>query len=240
MKSLALTLIVVILTFSACQNEKEVVVDKSKIDPQSIEVVAEEVLNVASYTYVLVDDYGDKIWIAIPKQEIEIGKKYYYKDFMEMKNFKSEDLDRTFESVLFVQEIRTEPFMLENAPEANTPPGSKKAIGDKITVSVEPAEGGITIADLYENKADLNGKMVKLSGKVTKFNAAIMSKNWVHIQDGTDFDGNFDLTLTTDDVFEIGTIVEVEGAVAIDKDFGFGYKYEVLLENGKKLSVQSN
>lgn len=239
MKYLALTFIIILLTFTACQNEKEVAVDKSKMDPKSIEVVAEEVLNVASYTYVLVDDFGDKIWIAIPKQEIEVGKKYYYKDYMEMKNFRSEDLDRTFESVLFVQEIRTEPFMLENAPQADVPPGSKNAVGDKLNVSVEPAVGGITIAQLYQDKSDYANKMVKLRGKVTKFNAGIMTRNWVHIQDGTDFEGNFDITLTTEDVFEIGTIVEVEGAVTLDKDFGFGYKYDVLLENGKKLSVQS-
>jgi hypothetical protein len=60
-----------------------------------------------------------------------------------------------------------------------------------------------------------------------------MNKNWIHLQDGTEFDGQFDLTLTTDQQFEVGSVVTVEGKIALDKDFGYGYSYKVLLEDGK-------
>ena len=201
--------------------------------------IVEEILEVASYTYAKVDDDGNMVWVAAPKQKVEIGKTYYIKGAMEMKNFRSEELDRTFDSVLFVQELSIEPYLIAESTPAAMPPGSKKSIGDKSDVSVEPADGGITIAELFQNKSDHADKMVKIRGKVVKFNAGIMGRNWVHIQDGTDFEGQYDLTFTTEDVFEVGTIVEVEGAVALDKDFGYGYKYDVLLENSKKLSVDS-
>ena len=60
-----------------------------------------------------------------------------------------------------------------------------------------------------------------------------MNKNWIHLQDGTEFDGQFDLTLTTDQQFEVGSVVTMEGKIALDKDFGYGYSYKVLLEDSK-------
>lgn len=59
-----------------------------------------------------------------------------------------------------------------------------------------------------------------------------MDKNWVHIQDGTNFKGKFDLTVTTDREFKIGDVVTFEGRISLNKDFGYGYYYEVLMENG--------
>lgn len=234
---LFLSILLVLVLFTACQKENDEVVDKSKMDPESREVVVDEVLEVSSYTYALVDDYGDKLWVAAPKQEVVVGETYYFKGAMEMKNFTSEELDKTFDSVLFIQELRTEPYLLE-AEEVQMPPGSKKSISDKMDLKMDVAEGGISVAELYQNKDEYSGKMVKLRGKVTKFNAGIMGRNWVHIQDGSEYEGQYDITLTTEDVFEVGTVVEIEGAVALNKDFGFGYKYDVLLENGKKLSVE--
>jgi hypothetical protein len=98
-------------------------------------------------------------------------------------------------------------------------------------IKIEPAEGCITIADLYSNKNNYSGKTVRIKGKVTKVNPAIMGKNWIHIQDGTESDGQFDLTSTTALEFHIGTIVTIEGKIALDKDFGYGYTYKVLMED---------
>ena len=60
-----------------------------------------------------------------------------------------------------------------------------------------------------------------------------MNKNWIHIQDGTDNSGKFDLTVTTDIEVKVGDTITLEGAIALDKDFGFGYKYEVIMEDAK-------
>ena len=56
-----------------------------------------------------------------------------------------------------------------------------------------------------------------------------MGKNWIHIQDGTDYEGSFDLTVTSNSTVAVDDIVVVEGKVILDKDFGFGYKYDILV-----------
>ena len=48
--------------------------------------------------------------------------------------------------------------------------------------------------------------------------------------DGTEFEGKFDLTATSGEAFSVGQQLTLEGVVAVDLDFGYGYTYEVLLE----------
>ncbi len=83
---------------------------------------------------------------------------------------------------------------------------------------------------LFSDPSAYEGKVIQVRGEVTKFNPAIMNRNWAHIQDGTEFEGKFDLTLTSDESFEVGSLVTVEGVVALNLDFGYGYSYEILLE----------
>jgi hypothetical protein len=60
-----------------------------------------------------------------------------------------------------------------------------------------------------------------------------MNKNWLHVQDGTGAAGANDLTVTTADTAKVGDTVLVTGTLGLMRDFGYGYKYEVLLENSK-------
>jgi hypothetical protein len=55
----------------------------------------------------------------------------------------------------------------------------------------------------------------------------------VHIQDGTEANGKFDMTITTLENVAIGDMVTFTGKVVVDKDFGAGYVYEVLVEEAK-------
>ena len=112
-----------------------------------------------------------------------------------------------------------------------------KVTTDQISVTVTPVEGGITIGDLFKNKVDYSEKIVKVTGQVTKVNTGIMGKNWIHIQDGTSDGTNYDLTITTDEVASVGDIFIFEGKISLNKDFGYGYAYDVLLEDAKKVSV---
>jgi hypothetical protein len=95
--------------------------------------------------------------------------------------------------------------------------------------SVERAAGAIAIGDLIKNKAKYSGKTVKLTGKVMKVNQMIMNRNWLHLQDGTG--NNFDLVLTSAESIPPGHTVTLEGVVALDKDFGAGYRYDIIVEN---------
>ena len=103
----------------------------------------------------------------------------------------------------------------------------------KLPVEIEPTKGQITIGNLYENKESLVGKKVLVKGKVAKFSAEIMGKNWIHIQDGTESNGKYDLTVTTALTAAVGDIVILKGKIALNKDFGFSYFYEVLMEDAK-------
>jgi hypothetical protein len=66
---------------------------------------------------------------------------------------------------------------------------------------------------------------------VVKFTGNVMGKNWVHIRDGSGGEGSNDLTVTTSAVVNVGDLVVVEGQVVVDQDFGYGYTYEVLVED---------
>lgn len=92
-----------------------------------------------------------------------------------------------------------------------------------------------TIADLYTEKSDLDGKQVTVSGTVVKVNNQIMNRNFVHIQDGTGNpeDGTNDLTLTSQDTANLGDEVTISGTLVIDQDFGFGYSYPLIVEQAQ-------
>jgi hypothetical protein len=68
---------------------------------------------------------------------------------------------------------------------------------------------------------------------VVKFISGIMGKNWLHLRDGTGAPGSDDLTVTTDATVETGSTVVVRGTVTTDRDFGAGYKYELIIEDAE-------
>ena len=95
---------------------------------------------------------------------------------------------------------------------------------------IDPVDGGVTIGDLYQNAADYQGKEILVKGQITKIVRAVMGKNWVHMQDGSQSDGKFDLTITTQDSVAVGDVALFKGILATDKDFGTGFFYEIILE----------
>ena len=94
-----------------------------------------------------------------------------------------------------------------------------------------------TVAALYAEKAKLGGHQVQLRGKIVKVNNAIMNRNFLHLQDGTGEQGSNDLTVTSQDTAEVGDEVVVTGTITVDKDFGAGYTYPVLLEQASVKKV---
>ena len=60
-----------------------------------------------------------------------------------------------------------------------------------------------------------------------------MNKNWIHIDDGTAFSGKSDLTLTTSQEAKVGDTIVVEGEISLDKDFGSGYYFAVIMEDAE-------
>lgn len=194
-------------------------------------VVVQEVVQATSYSYLKVKEANSEFWIAISKREIEAGATISFAGGLEMKNFESKDLQRTFETVYFVDRI----VGGESSASGQSMSMSRqmKPELEKKEISIEPAEGGITIAELFTNRDSYADKTVLIKGQVTKVNRAIMDKNWIHLQDGTGDSGGFDLTITTDEEVNVGDVVTFEGKITLNKDFGSGYSYEVLMEQAK-------
>ena len=92
------------------------------------------------------------------------------------------------------------------------------------------ADAAKTIDAVYKDKAKLEGKSVTVKGKVVKVNNGIMGRNWIHIQDGTGGKDNNDLSVTSSQTAKIGDQVTVVGKVALNKDFGAGYNYPLIVE----------
>jgi len=195
-------------------------------------VIVSEVLQTKSYTYLLVKDADKLQWLAVPKIDAKVGEVYFYQGGNEMKDFKSSSLNRTFESVLFLGGIVNADPNNDQQPDSSISIKSKPG-GTKIDLSLKPSADGISIAELYAEKENYSGKIVRIRGQVTQFSSSIMGKNWIHIQDGTEFEGVFDLVATSDEVINEGEIAVFEGKIILDKDFGFGYFYKVIMEDAQ-------
>jgi len=175
-------------------------------------------------------------WIAVTQMEVEKGDVLYYQTSMPMENYQSPELGRTFDLVYFIQEIATSPDAFKVQMPAGhgmvgdqTQTGSSK-VEEAVEISIAPPDGGISIGELIKNKKEYKGKSIKVSGIVVKFTPEVMNKNWIHIQDGSQHDGEFDLTITSMDNVAEGDTVSFEGTIDLDKDFGAGYVYSLIME----------
>lgn len=210
-----------------------------------------ETLGSGGYTYVkLTTEEGD-FWAAARKFTVAPGDEVELAGMTPMRNFHSPTLKRTFEEIQFVGRAR---LVGDSAPVdsaqthdgssmAGMPPGHPSLDGTaappKLGPStppkpgeIEPLSDGLTIAKLFDGRADWDGKAVRFRGRVVKASSGILGKNWLHVQDGTGAPGSNDITVTSETAFAPpGSLVIVEGTVALNKDFGAGYSYEVIVEN---------
>jgi hypothetical protein len=64
-----------------------------------------ETMNSAGYSYIQVEEKGDKLWLAAPQLIINAGQKISWSGGSAMQNFSSRSLDRTFDKIFFVSGI---------------------------------------------------------------------------------------------------------------------------------------
>ena len=199
-----------------------------------------ETMNAAGYTYVQVDTGSAKVWAAAPEFQVKVGDQVVVPEGTPMQNYHSNTLNRDFAVVYFVGSILNSSTGGAPAHGGEMPAGHPPAAASKPPVQIDlsgvkKAEGGVTVEEIFAGKANLAGKDVVLRGKVVKFNAQIMGKNWLHVRDGSgDAKARTnDLTITTDVPVKVGDTVLVKGKVTLDKDFGSGYKYNVIIEDAK-------
>ena len=98
-----------ILFISCGEKEQPQVEDKNQMMNQQgnntvHNVVVEEKTEASNYSYLKVKENGNSFWIAVSRMDIKVGESVTFSRSMEMKNFKSEALKKTFESILFVDD----------------------------------------------------------------------------------------------------------------------------------------
>lgn len=196
-----------------------------------------QTISSGGYTYVLLKTAkGEKRWLAIPENPgIPTGAEITFRGGVEMTNFESKTLKRTFDRILFSQGPMKPAGKEKKGKAQQKTSGSKAQIAksdEKIKVEKAAGPNAYTIGEIYAAAGKLSRKKVSIRGKVIKVSSGIMNRNWVHLQDGSGDSrkGTHNLVVTTNDVPAVGDTVTATGTLTKDKDFGGGYRYEVILE----------
>jgi hypothetical protein len=180
----------------------------------SYKVKALEVLQTSKYSYLKVEGEGDDLrvgepyWIATLKNDFNVGEEYLYTGRLLKKDFESKEFNRMFDKIYLVSFI-------------------EKANG--LILSKSTIEDIVTIAELVASPLSFTGKKVRVRGQVVKVNDAIMERNWIHLVDGSADD--YDFVITSNVSVPLGHAMAFEGVITTNKDFGAGYKYELLMED---------
>ncbi len=216
-----------------------------------------ERLDAPPYSYLKLKTDQGEAWAAVPRTDVEKGKDVAVAGAMPMKDFESKTLNRKFEVVYFGT------LAGEGAPQpAGAMPSGMAGMGagggdqpkpdpqqmaaQHAAAAAGPADVGVvkvpkatgadahTVAEVWAQRTALKEKPVSVRGKVVKFNSGIMGRNWLHLRDGSGAAGkDNDITITTSDQTAVGEVVLVKGTVRVDKDFGAGYAYPVIIEDAK-------
>ena len=204
-----------------------------------------ERLDASPYCYLRLQTARGEVWVAVPEAKVEKGTEVTIANPMLMSNFESKTLNRTFPEVFFGTMAPAGASAAPAAPAvapAAGPAGTTPQMGTPVSAPVEVGKidkatgaDAHTVADVWAKKGSLKEKTVSIRGKVVKYNAGVMGKNWLHLQDGSGDagKGTHDITVTSKDSAAKGDVVTIKGVLRLDKDFGSGYTYAAIVEDAK-------
>jgi hypothetical protein len=193
-----------------------------------------EVLQTERYVYLQVEENGETFWIATGKREVEKGGKYHYKGGLLKTNFESKEYNRTFDKIYLVSNIVAENHSHNH--DSSTPQKIEThSVESKPLPRKIDQTGSIKIASITSDPTKYEGKSVQISGECVKINPNIMGRNWIHLKDGSNDD--YDFVVTSNIMVPEGHVVTLTGTVALNKDFGAGYRYDIIVENGQLINL---
>ncbi|MCA8962358.1 MAG: hypothetical protein KDC38_17655 [Planctomycetes bacterium] len=200
-----------------------------------------ETMDAEPYTYVQVTDGQRTIWAAGPKVAVAAGDRVRIASGMLMVDFPSRQLERTFAELYLSGAI--EVVGASGAGKVSTSGAGATSGSGSTTMAptsrpaaedysgLERPEGGLRVGEIYEQSVALVGTEILFRGKVVKYNGAILGTNWLHVRDGSGDSGKNDITVTTNTAVKVGDIVLVRGKLSADRDFGAGYRYDLIVED---------
>ena len=226
-------------------------------NPKSVNLSGKvlETMNGGGYTYLLLQNGGEKVWVAIPLTKVSVGQQLSLLPGFEMKNFSSKGLNRKFDSVVFSagmansDKVALSPSAIQMVHQGvpDAPQGAKGQQAKQSKPAAKPvsmknakipkAKGAnaYTVAEIFAKRGKLEKKQVVVRGRVTQVAERIMKKNWVHIVDGSGSKGKKtdQLVVTTKQYVKEGDVVTATGTLYNNLDFGSGYRYQVLIQDAK-------
>ena len=197
-----------------------------------------EIKSAMGYKYLKMDENGTQLWIAISNAFVELGDRVGYDKRTKMTNFKSKSLNQEFKEIYFSSDVYL--------PRKTSAPQSMKAMlglsskktssEPKKQMTVKPflKKDSYTIEEIHMWRTELKDKMITLEATATKVSHAIMKRDWIHLSDGSGSEMmlNNDLVFTASaSTVKPGDKVIAKGKVIVDKDFGYGYFYKVIIED---------
>ena len=249
----AIPLLLLLATTIGCQSKKSdaiVAAPTSGVLPlaatpaagQGLSGKVLERIDASPYCYLRLQTARGEVWAAVPEAKIEKGTEVTVVNPMLMSNFESKTLNRTFAEVFFGNLAPAGGAMAAQGAAPSATPATAAASPHNQAAPVEVGKiekatgpDALTVAEVWAKKGSLKEKTVTIRGKVVKYNPSVMGKNWLHLQDGSGDagKGTHDITVTSLDAAAKGDVVTVKGMVRLNKDFGAGYTYAVIVEDAK-------
>ena len=246
----AIPLLLVLATTLGCQSKKsdaivaaptQPMADATPGAPPQAPGLSGKVLEriaASPYCYLRLQTARGEVWAAVPEAKVEKGAEVTVVNPMLMSNFESKTLKRTFAEIYFGSLAGAADAATAAAPAIGAPAPMGTPIPAPVLIAkVDKAAGADahTVAEIWAQKGGLKDKSVSIRGKVVKYNPGVMGKNWIHLQDGSGdpSKGTHDIAVTSLDVVAKGDVVTAKGVVRVDKDFGSGYRYGMLVEDAK-------
>jgi len=197
-----------------------------------------ERIAVAPYVYLRLKTATGELWVAVLEAPLTVGAQVTVYNALLMEQFESKTLNRTFERIYFgsLDAPGALPSDMAGPGSEPAPAGAPPAVDAQVApVAKATGADARTIAELWMQKDRLANAVVSVRGTVVKYNAAVMGKNWIHLQDGSGdaTKGTHDITVTTLDAVTVGATVTITGTVRLNRDVGAGYTYAVLVEDAK-------
>jgi hypothetical protein len=218
---------------------------------QKIHGTLAEKMDSGGYTYLRITSGGVDTWAAVPQAQVTVGQEIDVAVQMTMDAFTSKTLNRTFDKIIFGTlggAAAAAPGM--GAPGMGAPAtngfaaaapgaaGSAPAMPAAAAAPAAPAgpvakatgPNAKTVAEIFADKAKLKDAPVTIHARVVKVTEGVLGKNWLHLKDGSGAPGSDDITVTTTSRAAVGDVITIKGTVHLDRDFGAGYSYPVLIE----------
>ncbi len=237
MKLKIVMLLTLVLTLAHSVKEDEISHKKKEIFYGEILTIE----NAGAYKYLKVNEEGETVWVAIANAPVSVGDKIGYDKKTIMKDFKSKSLNRMFKEVIFasnlylpqkgkkIKDLQDMLGLSSNKKELTSPKKTQEKPAKPFT-----KKEFYTVEEIFMWRDDLKDSIIKVKGTIKKISREIMKVDWVHIGDGTGKSSkkNDDIVFTAKKVhFKTGDKVIAAGKLILDKDFGYGYFYPVIVQD---------